>query len=58
MKYKFDLKIQSVYGLVGFISSGVILYLFTKQVDWVTPLLVGIANFIIAGFYTSIKCKK
>jgi hypothetical protein len=57
MKYKFNLKIQSIYGLIGFVSSLIILYLFTKQIDWITSLIIGIANFITAGFYTTSKCK-
>ena len=52
MKYKFDLKIQAMYGIFGFLTVLIVLYLFTKQLDFFSSIIIGIANFAISGFYT------
>ena len=54
MKYKFDLRVQCIYGLSGLIFSFILIYLFTKQIDYITPLVVGAFNFGLAGFYTTL----
>jgi 1,4-dihydroxy-2-naphthoate octaprenyltransferase len=53
MKYKFNLKIQLVYGIISFALSLLIIYAFTKQLDWITAGLIGIFEFFFAGFYTT-----
>lgn len=53
MKYKFNLKIQSMYGLLGFFSALFVIYIVTKKLDWITPISIFIINFVIGGFYTS-----
>jgi 1,4-dihydroxy-2-naphthoate octaprenyltransferase len=58
MKYKFNLKIQLIYAVVTFAVSFLILYLFTKEFDWITPSIIGVFEFIIAGFYTQMHKKK
>lgn len=58
LKYKFNLKVQLAYGIFAFLLSLGILYLFLKQLDWITASIVGIANFIISGYYTTnMRCK-
>ena len=56
LRYKFDLKIQAVYGLIGFVLAAAITYLF-GGVDLLVAAVVGIGNFISFGLYTDEKCK-
>ncbi len=57
MKYKFNLKIQIVFGIISFLSALGILYLFTGKLDFLTSTIIGIMNFVVAGFYNFVKCK-
>ncbi len=52
LHYRFDLKIQAAYGIFGFLISLAVLYLVLGQLSVLTALVIGIANFLIAGFYT------
>lgn len=58
MKYKFNLKIQLIYGVTGFILSLLIIYLFIKSFDWLSAGIIGLFEFIISGFYTRMHKKK
>jgi len=58
MKYHSDFKMQSIYGIVTFLVSLSIIYMVTKQIDWITPTIIGIVNFIVSGYYKYEKCKK
>jgi hypothetical protein len=58
MKYKFNLKIQSIYAVISFALSLLILYALTKKLDWVTAGIIGIFEFFFAGFYTTPHRKK
>ena len=51
MKYKSNLKFQLMFAIIGFFVSLMIFYVFTKQIDWITAGIIGIVNFIAAGFY-------
>jgi hypothetical protein len=53
MKYKFNLKIQILYGIFGFAIALGIIYLATRNLDWIGSSVVGLINFIISGFYTT-----
>ena len=57
MKYCFNLKIQAKYGIVTFLLALAIIYLFTKKIDWISPIIIGVFEFAIAGYYTNSKCK-
>jgi hypothetical protein len=57
MKYNFNLKLQAVYGITGFIMTLGLLYLFTHKLDWFTSSIIGVTNFAISGFYSAGKCK-
>lgn len=57
MKYCFNLKNQLIYGFVTFLFAFVIIYLIDKEINWITPIVIGITEFIIAGFFTNKKCK-
>lgn len=58
MKYKFNLKVQSIYAVVSFVASLLIVYAFTKELDWITSAIIGIFEFFFAGFYNvKKKCK-
>ncbi|HIH02607.1 MAG TPA: hypothetical protein HA263_01720 [Methanoregulaceae archaeon] len=52
LHFTFNLKIQAAYGIFGFLSTLVILYLILGQVSLLTALFVGTGNFLVAGFYT------
>jgi hypothetical protein len=52
MKYKFSFFFQLIYGIVAFAVAMVIIYLFDKQWDWIACGIIGIGEFIVAGFYT------
>ncbi len=52
MKYKFNLKVQALYGLVGFATALVILLLASGELNLVAAATVGACNFIVSGFYT------
>ncbi len=52
LQYKFDLKIQLAYGVLGFVLSLAILFLFLNKVMWIPALIGGIGNFLVAGYYT------
>ena len=56
--YKFNPKLQAVYGVAGFLSALLVLYLILHSLEWLTALVVGIGNFLVAGFYTDYYCKK
>jgi hypothetical protein len=56
MKYCFNLKFQLIYGIVAFLLVFGILYLFTKQINFITPIIVGVVEFVVAGYYTKSKC--
>ena len=53
MKYKFDLKIQLLYGIFGFLFVLVIVYLLTKDIDWFSSIAIGLFNFAVSGFYVN-----
>jgi hypothetical protein len=60
MRYRFNFMFQLIYGIVTFISCFAVLYLITKEVNWISPSILGITNFIISGFFNfkNEKCKK
>jgi hypothetical protein len=58
MKYKFNFAIQLIYGIIAFAVSFLILYLLTREMDWITPSIIGVFEFIISGFYTQMHKKK
>ena len=53
MKYRFDLKIQLIYGIIGFFMAFIILFLGTGEFNWIASFAIGIGNFAVAGFYTN-----
>lgn len=57
MKYCFNLKFQLKYGILTFLLALAIIYIFTKKIDWITPLIVGVFEFAISGYFTKLKCK-
>jgi hypothetical protein len=57
MKYNFNFKLQATYGIVTFLVCLAVLYMITKKIDWITPTIVGITNFAVAGYYSYKKCK-
>lgn len=50
--YKFNLKIQLVYGVIGFLTSLAVLFLVLNEVRRIPAIVVGIGNFLVSGFYT------
>ena len=58
MKYRFDIKIQLIYGLAGFILSFLIIYFFVGKFDWLASTIIGLFEFALSGFYTQMKKKK
>ncbi len=50
--YKFNLKFQLVYGLIGLLTSALVLFLILGKIEWITALFIGIASFLVSGFYT------
>jgi hypothetical protein len=56
MKYKFDLKMQLLYGAFTAISALAVLYLFNVSSAPITASIIGIINFAVAGFYDYKKC--
>lgn len=52
MKYRFNLIFQLFYGIIGFGIAMLIIYLFTKQINWIASGIIGISEFILSGFYT------
>ena len=52
LHYKFDPKIQAIYGIFGFLTTLAILFLILGRIELITALAIGIGNFLIAGFYT------
>ncbi|MFZ1971149.1 MAG: hypothetical protein WAU65_03155 [Candidatus Nanoarchaeia archaeon] len=58
MEYKFNFFFQLIYGIMAFAVAMVIIYLFDKRLDWIACGIIGISEFVIAGFYTKCgKCK-
>lgn len=55
MKYKFSFFFQLSYGVVSFAMALLIVYLFTKQLNWIAAGIIGVSEFIISGFYTRFK---
>lgn len=55
--YKFDLKVQVLYGLIAAAASFAILYLILNRQEWVTSIIIGIGSFLVSGYYTD-YCKK
>jgi hypothetical protein len=53
MKYHFNLKLQVIYGVVGFGMALGLLYLFLGMLDWTGSAIVGAVNFAISGFYAT-----
>jgi hypothetical protein len=58
MKYNFDFKMQAIYGIVTFLTSFAVVYMITKKIDWISPTIIGLINFIVSGYYKYEKCKK
>ena len=58
MKYCFNLKLQVMYGIVTFLVALSILYIFTKKLDFLTSVTIGLVEFIASGYFTINKCKK
>ena len=56
LKYRFDLKNQAMYGLIGFVLAALITYVF-GGLNWLVAVVAGIGNFISFGLYTDEKCK-
>jgi|GEM_PF-3635251 len=50
--YKFNLKLQLVYGIVGLLTSLLVLFLILGKIEWITALFIGLASFLVSGFYT------
>ncbi|MEN6342479.1 MAG: hypothetical protein ABFC89_07945 [Methanospirillum sp.] len=50
LRYRFDLTIQAAYGMFGFLVSLAVLYLVLGQLSVVTAFIIGIGNFLVAGF--------
>ncbi len=48
--YTFNLKLQAIYGIMGFLMTLIILYLFTGEIRWIPAVAIGIANLLISGF--------
>lgn len=51
LEYRPDPKMQLAYGLASSMLTFLIVYFAINQVDWLVALIVGISNFIVAGFY-------
>lgn len=52
MKYKFSFIFQLSYGVISFGMALLMIYLFTKQTNWIASGFIGISEFAISGFYT------
>jgi len=52
LRYRFDLAVQAVYGIFGFLVSLAIMYLVLGEISMVSAVIIGIGNFLVAGFYT------
>lgn len=50
--YKFNLKLQLVYGIVGLLTSLLVLFLILGKIEWITALFIGLTSFLVSGFYT------
>ena len=55
MKYKFNFLFQLVFGAFGFGISLLVLYLFTREINWLSSVIAGISQFALSGFYTGGK---
>lgn len=51
MKYIFDAKNQTLYGIVGFLLALIILYFVANEVNLIVSVIIGICDFIVSGFY-------
>ncbi|MCZ7355573.1 MAG: hypothetical protein O8C66_07495 [Candidatus Methanoperedens sp.] len=56
LKYKFNPKMQLAYGIFGFLSAIIIIYIFTHTINWGVGLGVGTGNFIISGLCDFQEC--
>lgn len=52
MRYKFNFLFQLFYGIVGFATAMLVIYLFTKGINWIASGIIGISEFALSGFYT------
>ncbi len=52
LHYRFDPTVQAVIGIFGFLIVLPVQYLFSGQVSIISAVIVGIGNFLVAGFYT------
>jgi hypothetical protein len=57
LKYKFNLKAQILSGIISFFLVAIITYL-SGDVNWPVAIVLGIVQFIMAGFYDYNKCKQ
>lgn len=55
LKYHFSFLFQFIYGIIGFGAALLVLYLMTKELNWISSGIIGISEFVIAGFYTRLK---
>ncbi len=55
LKYHFNFLFQLIYGVIGFGTALLVIYLITKEVNWISSGIIGVSEFIIAGFYTRLK---
>jgi hypothetical protein len=56
LKYRFNFKYQLFFGVLGFVLTLIITYLF-GSVNFPLALGLGIGNFFSFGIYTDEKCK-
>jgi hypothetical protein len=55
LKYHFNFLFQLIYGIVGFVAALLVIYLITRELNWITSGIIGVSEFLIAGFYTQLK---
>jgi len=51
MKYNFNFKVQVVYGIVTFLLTLGLIYLFINNLEWIVAAVTGIVNAVLWGFY-------
>jgi hypothetical protein len=58
MPYKLNLKMQAAYGLTSAVTALLVLYIVLSRLEWLTAAIVGVAQFLISGFFTEFYKKK
>jgi len=51
IKYTFNFRMQLIYGMIGILSTLIIIFIFTQDFNWLLAMVVGVGNFITSGLY-------